>query len=111
MRQASGCEWGWSDAHLLARTLVSEVAHELEVSAATLHAAALALYAAAAAVLLAGAVARCGKLRVAAEAAGGGGAGLARELETSVEADVRAQQAAELEQRRASLRVTHHCGA
>ena len=93
-RQASGCEWGWSDAHLLARTLVSEVAHELEVSAATLHAAALALYAAAAAaaaaaaVLLAGAVARCGKLRVAAEAAGGGGAGLARELVTAIEADV-----------------------
>ena len=68
-------------------SLISEVAHELEVSAATLHAAA----AAAAALLPASAVARGGQLRVAAEAAGGGGAGLARELEAAVEADVRAQ--------------------
>eukprot|EP00964_Phaeocystis_antarctica_P068439 scaffold41448_cov67-Phaeocystis_antarctica.AAC.7 len=79
-----------SDAHLLSRTLVSEVSDELEVSTATLWRAAAALWraAAVAAVLLTGAVARGRQLWVATEAAGSGGAGLARELVTAIEADV-----------------------
>ena len=98
-----------SNAHLLARPRVSKVADELEVAAAALCGVTT--------VLLVGAMARGGPQfgivvqTVATKAADGGGASLARELEAAVHADVRAQQAAELEQWRTSLRVAHHCGA